>query len=67
MNTPAVRRQTVLKELPRSAAIPKFLHSDEIRNIQAIKRVCPEMEWDEIVKCVVFLSVKNISSIIGEQ
>ena len=64
---PAVRRQTLLKDLPRGAAIPKFLQLDEIRRIKKMKEDRPDLEWDEVVQQVVFSSVRDISSIVGVQ
>jgi hypothetical protein len=61
----SIRRQTFLKDLPRSAAIPKFLLPDEIKRVKAMKQVCPQMDWDEAVQRVVFSSVKDINAIIG--
>lgn len=61
----SIRRQTFLKDLPRSAAIPKFLLPDEIQRVKKIKESNPEMDWSEAVQQVVFSSVKDIPAIIG--
>jgi hypothetical protein len=61
----SVRRQTFLKDLPRRAAIPKFLLPDEIQKVKTLKALDPKMNWDEAVQHVVFNSVKDIPSIVG--
>lgn len=61
----SIRRRTFLKDLPRRAAIPKFLLPDEIKKVKALKASDPEMDWDEAVQQVVFTSVRDLPAIVG--
>lgn len=48
-----VRRKSYLKDMPRRAEIPKFLHPAEIMTVKRLKAERPELSWTAAVRIVV--------------
>lgn len=60
----SVRRKTHMKDLPRTASIPKFLSPTEILKVKEVKARDPKLGWTEAVEKVVYDSV-NVSEILS--
>lgn len=51
-----VRRKAYLKDMPRRAEIPKFLHPAEIGKVKDLKAQRPSLSWEAAVRIVVMTS-----------
>lgn len=55
--TKSIRRRTYMQNLPRIAAIPKFLLPREILAVKELKDASPELSWEQCVESIVYDSV----------
>lgn len=56
-----VRRKSYIRDLPRSANIPKFLRPAEIARVRELKSQHPKISWDAAVRVVVLNAASDLS------